>query len=115
MNEAKPPRGDLTSALPTSAEEVFETLVEHRGTKIERIVSRGQASPSDFWYDQPTDEWVMVVAGRAGLEIEGEEDIVELGPGQWIDLPAHTRHRVAWTSDDPPTVWLAVHVVHESA
>ena len=80
------------------------------GTKIERIVSRGQASPPDFWYDQETDEWVMVLAGRARLEIEGEETPVELGPGQWIDLPAHTRHRVAWTSDDPPTVWLAVHI-----
>lgn len=110
MSKKSPPRGDLTRALPSSPDEVFETLVEHGGTKIERIVSRGQASPPDFWYDQETDEWVMVLAGRARLEIEGEETPVELGPGQWIDLPAHTRHRVAWTSDDPPTVWLAVHI-----
>ena len=34
-------------------------------TKIERIVSRGHASPEDFWYDQEENEWVMVVKGTA--------------------------------------------------
>jgi cupin 2 domain-containing protein len=27
-----------------------------------------------------------------------------------VFLPAHCRHRVIWTSTDPPAVWIAVHV-----
>ena len=107
-------RGRLLEGLPTAEEETFETfetLITRAAdgpVTVERIVSRGHASPEDFWYDQETDEWVMVVGGRAGLEIRGEPDLVELGPGDWIWLPAHLEHRVAWTED--PTVWLAVHV-----
>lgn len=31
-------------------------------------------------------------------------------PGDWAVLPAHCRHRVAWTAPDRETVWLAVHL-----
>mgnify|MGYP000570833243 CR=1 FL=1 len=79
------------------------------GVRIERIVSAGQSSPPGFWYDQDASEWVTVLSGRAGLELEGEDEILEMGPGDWVDLPAHCRHRVAWTAEDEPTVWLAVH------
>lgn len=51
----------------------------------------------------------MVVEGRAGLEVEGQCAIIELGPGDYLDIPARCRHRVAWTSANGPTVWLAVH------
>ncbi len=95
--------------LPASAEEVFEEILRRDGVKIERIVSRGQASPEGFWYDQETHEWVLVLRGQAGLELEGRDSVVELGPGDFLDLPAHCRHRVAWTAADEPTVWLAVH------
>ena len=111
MTTGNAPRlGNLLANLPSTAEgEVFEPLVSSQGLKIERIVSGGQASPPDHWYDQEQHEWVMVVSGRAGLEIAGRDGVVELGPGDWIELPAHCRHRVAWTSEDEPTVWLAVH------
>ncbi len=102
--------GNIFAALPeTPAEEVFDQLLRREGVTIERIVSRGQASPEDFWYDQETHEWVLVLRGRAGLELEGRDGVVELGPGDYLDLPAHLRHRVAWTAADEPTVWLAVH------
>jgi GNAT superfamily N-acetyltransferase len=77
------------------------------GTRVERIVSRGHASPLGLWYDQDEDEWVMLVAGAARLEIEGSGE-VELQPGSWIDLPRHRRHRVAWTDPERDTIWLAV-------
>jgi len=32
-----------------------------------------------------------------------------LRPGDWVAIPAHARHRVAWTDPDQPTVWLALH------
>jgi cupin 2 domain-containing protein len=95
---------DLAGALP---EELITVLVQERGVRIERIVSRGHASPPGFWYDQDQAETVFVVAGAARLEIEGEPER-ELGPGDWIDLPAHLRHRVSWTAPDRDTIWLAV-------
>jgi cupin 2 domain-containing protein len=89
--------------------EIFETLVERGGIRIERIISHGHATLEGEWYDQDRDEWVLVLSGRAGLLIEGEAEPRELGSGDYVDLPAHCRHRVAWTDPDGPTVWLAVH------
>jgi cupin 2 domain-containing protein len=91
-----------------AAQEEMEPLLARPGLRIERIVSTGQASPPGFWYDQPQDEWVIVLRGAAGLLIEGEAER-RLGPGDFAFLPARRRHRVAWTSPDEPTVWLAVH------
>jgi cupin 2 domain-containing protein len=90
--------------------EVFDNLLKRPGVRIERIVSAGQASPPGcFWYDQHWDEWVLLLAGRAGLVIEGEAEAT-LTAGDYVFLPAHTRHRVAWTDASGPTVWLAVHI-----
>lgn len=89
-------------------EEEFLTLAQGGGCRVERIVSTGQSSPEGFWYDQEEHEWVMVLKGRAGLEFEGEDGVTELGPGDFRNIPAHCRHRVAWTSSDEPTVWIAV-------
>lgn len=91
-----------------SAEEQIEVLLSRPGIAIERIVSTGQASPPGFWYDQPQDEWVLVLRGAAGLMIEGEAER-RLAPGDFVFLPARKRHRVTWTAPGEPTVWLAVH------
>ena len=104
--------GSLFEHLPVATDdECFEELARGRGFRIERIVSHGQASEVDSWCDQEWDEWVMVVRGRAGLEIESRDEPLDLGPGDWVMLPAHLRHRVAWTTPDEPTIWLAVHEV----
>jgi cupin 2 domain-containing protein len=87
--------------------EVVTELVTARAVRIERIVSSGQASPEGFWYDQEEDEFVALLSGAAELEFEGGET-VNLQPGEWIDIPAHVRHRVKWTAPDETTVWLAV-------
>ena len=101
---------NLFEELPHSLRDELSTdLVESPCVRIERIVSTGQASPPGFYYDQERDEWVVVLRGSAWLELEGRENLVEMGPGDWIHLPAHQRHRVAKTSTDEPTVWLAVH------
>lgn len=100
---------DLPTALP---EELFTTLAEAGAEagdmRVERIVSTGHASPQGFWYDQEGVEFVLLVAGSAGLEMEGEA-VRTLAPGDWLVIPPHARHRVAWTDPDRPTVWLAVH------
>lgn len=112
--DSAPPRNLLAPLPPGSAEEaeLFEELAAGGGVRIERIVSRGHASPEGFWYDQQDDEWVMVVSGRAAIELadrERPDRIVDLGPGDFLTLPAGCRHRVRWTAPDEPTVWLAVH------
>lgn len=102
--------GCLFGGLPLSREdEVFESLVQAAGLRLERIVSTGQATPAGEWLVQEWDEWVVLLAGAARLAFEAEAVPRELRPGDWINIPAGARHRVEWTSQDPPTVWLALH------
>lgn len=100
---------------PGTPDEEIRTLLARPGLRIKRIVSTGQASPPGFWYDQPQDEWVLVLAGAARLRLDGEPADRVLGPGDHLLIPAHRRHRVAWTSPEAPTVWLAVHLGPDQA
>jgi cupin 2 domain-containing protein len=95
---------NVWSLLP---DELFTTLLDAPGVRIERIVSHGHASPENFWYDQPRHEWVVVLKGAARLRFEDET--IELQPGDFLNIPAHKKHRVEWTTPDGPTIWLAVH------
>ena len=100
---------NLFSNLPTELpSELIESLLEKPGVRIERIVSQGQATAAGEWYDQDEHEWVIVLRGQARLRLEGDEQILEMGPGDYLDIPAHQRHRVEWTDSNEPTVWLAV-------
>ena len=102
-------KGSLLEDLPSSLpEELFQGLAESGQVRIERILSRGHSSPEGFWYDQQRHEFVLLVRGRARLTLEGRGS-VELGPGDYLNIPAHRRHRVEWTDPDQITVWLAVH------
>lgn len=94
---------------PGVSGEFVESLAENKNVRIERIVSRGHVSPEDFWYDQETNEWVVVVKGRARILFEGEGDAVSLASGDYVNIPAHCRHRVVWTDPAQETIWLAVH------
>ena len=95
---------DLPARLP---DELVTTLLEAADVRIERIVSHGHASPEGFWYDQDRHEWVIVLKGKARLCFKDE--VVEMNPGDFVNIPAHRKHRVEWTTLDEPTVWLAVH------
>jgi cupin 2 domain-containing protein len=100
---------NLFDDLPRQADQELVTeLLRRRGARIERIVSTGQSTPVDKPYIQEYDEWVLLIAGAAGLWIEGEGER-ELRPGDYVFIPSHRRHRVTWTPKDEPTVWLAVH------
>ena len=96
----------LSNLPPNLPEELTTVLQEAHGVRIERIVSTGHKSPEGFWFDQQEHEWVMVLQGAAKLQFE--DRVAELKVGDWINIPAHQRHRVEWTSPDEPTVWLAV-------
>ncbi|MHB8834277.1 MAG: cupin domain-containing protein [Candidatus Methylomirabilia bacterium] len=98
----------LDLAAARTDRETVEVLLERPGVRVERIVSTGQTTPPGQWYDQPGDEWVALLAGRATLRFEDGAP-VELAPGDWLLIPGRVRHRVEATSADPPCVWLAVH------
>ncbi len=98
---------DGIGALPVQ-DESFSTILEHSALRMERIVSFGQSSPADFWYDQTEDEWVMLFQGEARLDIHGA-GMIDMKAGDYILLPAGFRHRVDYTSQDPPCIWLALH------
>ncbi len=101
---------NLFRDLPTgAASEQFVELLSCSGLRIERIVSSGQISPPDFWYDQPQGEWLVVLQGEAKLAFEDETARCVLKPGDFVDIAPHRRHRVEWTHPEVPTIWLAVH------
>lgn len=103
---------NLFAGIPAPATgESFETLLHHRNLVIERIAS--SATPEPHFYDQPQDEWVLLVQGQATLELAGED--LTLGPGDHVFIPAHTPHRVLATSAEPPCLWLAVHLYPDDA
>lgn len=89
-------------------EELVDNLAASGQVRIERIVSRGHRSPPGFWYDQDQQEWVVLLKGRASLLIDGKDAPVVLMPGDYLNIPAHVRHRVESTSTTEDTVWLAV-------
>lgn len=94
--------------LSTAADEQFSSLLERPGLRIERIVSTGQSSPPDFWYDQPDGEWILLLQGEAGLRFADETEARPLKAGDCLDIAPHRRHRVEWTAPDAVTIWLAV-------
>lgn len=102
--------GNLFARLPAARRaEAFSALLERPGVRIERIVSRGQATPQDEPMVQEQDEWVALLAGEAGIRIE-DSATVTLRPGDWIAIAGGQRHWVTHTAADEPTIWLAVHL-----
>ena len=101
---------NLLDNLPANLpEELFTTILQANNLRIERIVSHGHVSPPGFWYDQDENELVIVLEGSAAVQFDGDAEPVELRRGSYLNIPAHARHRVAWTDPNEKTVWLAIH------
>ena len=92
-----------------SPDESLDVVVDSAGVRLERIVSFGHASPPGHWYDQDMNEWVVLLRGAARFRFEDEPEARVLTPGDWVDIRAHRRHRVDWTAEGEPTIWLALH------
>lgn len=104
MSRATRPNNLFNDSDPPADGERFELLARlGRGVEIERIVSGPLTAPGP--HDQPHDEWVVLLRGRAALEVKGTRH--ELEAGDWLLLPAHTPHTVVDTSVG--ALWLAVH------
>jgi cupin 2 domain-containing protein len=99
---------NIFSSIPEKFnDEIFEDIVKGQYIRIERIVSYGHSSPESGWYDQVENEWVIVLKGSGSLLFENGDKFV-LSQGDYLDIPAHTKHKVMWTSPNEPTIWLAV-------
>ncbi|MCL9780054.1 cupin domain-containing protein [Vibrio sp. S4M6] len=99
---------NLLTDLPSNlSDEVFEDLLCAEHIRIERIVSKGHSSPDDYWYNQDENEWVVVLSGEGCIEYEDGKQVT-LKPGDYINIPARTKHRVLRTLPDTETVWLAI-------
>lgn len=106
---------NLYAGIPRKMpEEIVREILRTDTFRIEWIASRGQASPPGFWYDQETDEWVLLAKGSAALRFSDGREIA-LGPGDYLLIPRHVRHRVERTDPGGETVWLAIHFGGESS
>jgi cupin 2 domain-containing protein len=95
--------------VPARADaEIFTEVLARNDLRIERIVSTGQFTPADKPHRQGHDEWVLLLAGSAGLRIEGEGEH-NLRSGDHVLIAANRAHWVTWTAKDEPTIWLAIH------
>ena len=92
--------------LPTLPlqEELTTILAKGKNIRVERIISTGQTSD---WYDQEEADFVVLLDGNAEIEFENKPHIA-LQKGDTLIIAPHERHRVSYTSADPPCVWLCV-------
>ena len=88
------------------SEEKFFEIFKNEKIKIEKIVSNGQCSPDNFWYEQEENEFVLLLEGFAIVEFEDFE--MELKKGDCLNIKAMQKHRVKFTSQTEPTIWFAV-------
>lgn len=101
---------NLLARLPAAKRaEAFTDLLSRPGVRVERIVSRGQATPEDAPMVQDQDEWVVLLEGAAGLRIADSTEVM-LGPGDHVWIARGQKHWVTWTAKDRPSVWLAIHL-----
>lgn len=96
---------EFPNQLPS--EELFETLLDHDQIAIKRIISTGQVTPAGEWYDQKQNEWLIVLQGSGELSYE-DNSRINLKTGDYLLIPAHQKHRVEYTSTEPPCIWLTV-------
>ena len=89
-------------------EELIENILVDKNFKVERIISEAHSSPIDFWYNQPTNEFIYLVSGSAGIMFE-DRSVRTLKPGDYFVIEAGKKHRVEWTDTESKTIWLTIH------
>ena len=85
------------------SEELTAILAQSENVRIERIISTGHTSD---WYDQSETEFVALLQGEARIEFENKT--VTMSGGDTLVIQPHKRHRVTYTSSEPPCIWLCV-------
>jgi cupin 2 domain-containing protein len=100
---------NIYSSLPTELKgEVFDDLLRAGNVRVERIISPGHTSADKGWYDQEDNEWVIVLQGAGTILFAAGEEVT-LKEGDYLNIPAHAKHKVTWTQPNDRTIWLAIH------
>jgi cupin 2 domain-containing protein len=94
--------------IKVKSAEIFQNILSGKRIKLERIISSGQTTPDGIWLSEKTDEWVILLKGRAGISFHSGEKI-KLEEGDYILIKSGTKHRVSYTSKNPECIWLAIH------
>lgn len=102
------PHSLLAGSCPPPGEESSEVVFQTPLLRLERIHSCSYGSPDGFWYEQPEEEWVLLLQGSAGLRFEDQDCDLQLRPGDSLAIRAGRRHRVTRTDPAPGTIWLAL-------
>lgn len=101
--------GNFLDGVPGSSDTEFLTdFLSTTDVLIERIVSFGQSSPEGFWYDNERGELVFVLDGEGDVEFD-DGRTYKLSKGQYLNIPAHAKHRVSRTASGRKTVWLCIY------
>jgi cupin 2 domain-containing protein len=100
---------NLFENIPAKLDDEFvENILITENFKVERIVSECHSAPENFWYDQPDNEFVLLIKGSACIGFENGINQI-LKPGDHLIINAHEKHRVEWTDKEVKTVWLTIH------
>ncbi len=106
---------NLFSDIPAQhSDELFQTLLQNSHLTLERIISKGHFTASNKWYNQDSDEWVVLLQGKARLQFAKDLSIITLNVGDYLFIPAHEKHRVDWTDPTITSIWLALHFNEKS-
>jgi cupin 2 domain-containing protein len=93
----------------SSPEELFTELFKNENCVIEKIISTGQSTAEGEWLESEKDEWVILLQGNSELKFyDGTSKAMKAG--DYLLIPAKTKHRVERTSKNPPCIWLAIHI-----
>ena len=96
---------NIYNYITPNAGENFTTLLKKENIKIARIVSSDKLEPKE--YCQEEDEFVILLEGKATLEIEGKK--TTLNRGESLFIPAKTKHKVLTTQKG--TLWIAIYFI----
>lgn len=90
-------------------QEEFIDILNKPNIRIQRIVSNGQVTKEDFWYEQEENEFVTILEGEAVLEFANKDKSeIVLKKGDFSNIEAKEKHRIKYTSIEETTIWLAI-------
>ena len=93
----------FATPMPEEGKEIIKEVMSSPHTRVE-IIASGENDSLGEWYDQDENELVMVVTGSSKLRF-GDGSVLEMRRGDYINIPAHLKHRVERTKE---TLWLAI-------
>ena len=89
-------------------EEIFEEIIRGSSFKVKKIVSPPMPDGDTKWYLQEEKELVIILQGEAKIEFDNS-NIISLKTGDYFLIDSSIKHRVAYTSDNPVTIWLTIY------